>query len=167
MRFLAILFICAFLTGSSLAQEGEVDNAKNEFGAHLGATTGIGLSYRHWFNKMGVQITAIPVKTDDMFFGSLGLSGLYSLKKTKYVRAYLYLGTHILSTDDYVSDYDDNGNYLGDHSVRTTQLNVGCGPGFSFGRVVAFNLQIGYGIYDITDRFNILPSGEIGVYYMF
>jgi hypothetical protein len=72
-----------------------------------------------------------------------------------------------LYTTEYIAQYDQNGQYTGDNLEYSRQYNIGMGPGFSFGRVVAFNLMLGYGFYDVTDRFNIFPTGEMGVYYMF
>ena len=166
MRKSFLIIIALFIMNFSFTQESSFETFKHEFGAHAGFTTGVGLSYRHWFNRVGLQLTAIPIKTDDSFFGSAGFTGLYSLKKTKYIRAYLYLGNHLLFTNDYY-EYDDMGNYVGEQSKYSRQYNIGFGPGFSFGKVVAFNLMFGYGLYDVTDKFNMYPTGEIGVYYMF
>ena len=167
MRIIATFIFCAVFTSASYSQESDFEKYKNEFGAHAGFTTGLGLSYRHWFNRVGVQLTGIPIKTDDFFLGSAGFSGMYSLKKTKYVRAYLYLGNHYIITNENISEYDNDGNYLGESTTRMNQYNIGFGPGFSFGRIVAYNLQIGYGLYDVTDKFNMYPTIEMGVYYMF
>ena len=45
--------------------------------------------------------------------------------------------------------------------------NIGLGPGFGFGKTVRFNLMLGYGFYDIFNKFNIFPAGEIGLYFRF
>jgi len=166
MRIIFIVLLVAMSTLLSFAQE-EKEYYKNEFGAHAGFTSGVGLSYRHWFNRVGAQVTAIPIKSDNMFFGSLGLTGMYSLKRSKYVQAYLYLGNHFFTYDDTYYEYDPSTGYETEHKQRNTQYNIGFGPGFSFGRVVTFSLMVGYGAYDVMDRFNLLPTGEIGVYYMF
>jgi len=131
---------------------GQEDNLSNEFGVHVGATTGLGLSLRHWFNKPGIQITVLPIGTDDLTFVSGALTALYSFKQTKYVRVYGYLGNHLL--------YNTENKY-------ETQYNVGIGPGFSFGRTVTFNLMFGYGFYDIVNRLNMYPTGEMGLYFRF
>lgn len=163
-KLIIISIACLFFSGA-FAQEDISDNYKNEFGGHAGAVTGVGFSYRHWGdNRLGFQVTGIPVKMDGDFWASVGFTGLYTLKKTKYVRTFLYFGNHVLFQEEYVQD---PYYYSSDEKEMTTQYNLGFGPGFSFGRIVAFNLMFGYGIYDIGGEFNMFPTGEIGVYYMF
>lgn len=125
---------------------------KNEFGIHAGFTTGLGLSYRHWFNNNGVQLTFLPIFADDLTFVSGGFSVLHSFKESKYFQFYGYLGNHLL--------YNTDGVY-------ELQYNLGIGPGFAFGKTVRFNLQVGYGLYDVFNRLNMLPTGEIGLYFRF
>ena len=67
----------------------------NEIGLNAGGTTAIGMSYRHWFNRIGLQVTAMPFKLENDFFLSAGLTGLYSLRNTKYTRMYAYWGNHV------------------------------------------------------------------------
>lgn len=168
MRRIVTLCMASIIALCSYSQESEeIISAKNEFGAHAGFTTGMGLSYRHWFNRVGVQLTAIPIKTNGEFFGSAGVTGLYSLKRTKYVSTYLYLGNHVYVSDRYEAQYDFEGNYMSDEQKRDTKYNIGFGPGFSFGRTVTFSLMVGYAVYDVTDKVNLLPTVEYGVYYMF
>jgi hypothetical protein len=151
-----------------IAQEPEVKTHKHEFGAQAGFTTGVGFSYRHWFDRFGLQVAGIPIKTSDYFFGSIGVTGLYTLKNSKYIRAYLYLGNHYIYTYDEYETWDINSSSAGNTIKETNQqYNVGFGPGFSVGRIVEFNLMIGYGLYDITGELNMLPTGEIGLYFTF
>jgi hypothetical protein len=167
MKKIILSFVILFiLTHLQAQEEPDINNYKNEFGAHAGFTTGLGLSYRHWFDRIGLQLTAIPVKTDDFYLASMGLSGMYSLKKMKYVRVYLYVGNHFMVLDDYTYDYDRMGNYV-ETKTKESRYNIGFGPGFSFGKTVAYNIQFGYGLYDVTNKFNMYPTLEMGVYYMF
>ncbi len=169
---LTLAFILPFLTTVVCGQE-ETKTHKNEFGAQAGFTTGLGFSYRHWFNDFGLQISGIPIKGDEFFFGSIGGTALYTLKNTKYVRTYLYLGAHyIYSKDTYdayeYNDYYDDITYSYEATTEIEEiLNIGFGPGFSVGRIVEFNLQIGYGAYDILYEFNLFPTIETGLYYTF
>ena len=116
---------------------------------NAGFTTGLGFSYRYWPDKVGLQLTFVPVKYDTTTFISLGLTGLFTLAETKYFKPYLYLGNHYIITQ--------NGE----------EYNIGFGPGFSVGSVVRFNLMIGYGFYDVLKTFSMFPTAEIGVYYKF
>jgi hypothetical protein len=156
MKRIISTFVAIIIAVSLQAQDfenttkiSETDYAMNEFGAHAGATTGIGLSYRHWFDKTGVQLTFLPFKSSSTEFYSAGLSGLYSVNRSKYVHVFAYLGSHLAALDGDIN------------------INIGAGPGFAFGKVVTFNLQIGYGVYFSEEIYQILPSGEIGLYYRF
>jgi hypothetical protein len=148
------LFVFTSMIFSLSAQEknSDFETKKNEFGAHAGFTTGLGLSYRHWFSNEGIQLTFLPVIADDLTFISGGLSFLHSFKESKYFRFYGYLGNHVI--------YNTNATY-------ETQYNIGIGPGFSFGKTVRFNLMVGYGFYDVFNRLNMLPTGEMGLSFCF
>jgi hypothetical protein len=146
-----ILFILILITifTKTKAQIDTVEYQTQEFGMHIGAVTGLGLSYRYWTGNRGIQITCLPIKTQYDKFISLGLTGMYSLRRAKYYRAFLYCGNHLILMDNYSVD------------------NLGVGLGFSFGRTVAFNLMFGYAGYDLGGEQNLLPTGEIGLYYKF
>jgi hypothetical protein len=161
---MSFAFLFSFVSGQEAIT---TKTSHNEFGVHSGATTGIGLSYRHWFNKIGFQLTALPVKTDDVTFISGGVTGLYSFYEGKYVGVFGYLGTHYFVTDRNEDIWDEATMTYSTHKVRESLYNFGFGPGFTFGRVVRFNLMIGYGFYDVFEKFNMYPTGEIGLYYRF
>lgn len=163
-----VFFIFIFVALFARAQEQPAaDFRKNEFGIHAGAVTGLGLSYRHWFDKAGIQITALPVKTDYETFISAGLSGLYAFHTGRYVMVFGYLGNHIFINEESKDVY--NPQTRNTETVYEDRLyyNFGFGPGFAFGKVVRFNLMVGYGFYDVFERFNMYPTGEIGLYFRF
>jgi hypothetical protein len=164
MKKICVFFAALVFLSSAYGQDDQEFTSKsNELGAHLGATTGIGMSYRHWFHRVGFQLTVLPIKTNDYTFISSGITGLFSLKETKYIRAYLYLGNHFLYQETH------NGDIMTSNTETTYEklLNVGFGPGFSFGSIVGFNVMFGYGFYDLLSSFKMFPTGEIGVYYKF
>ncbi|MBN1596837.1 MAG: hypothetical protein JW894_00945 [Bacteroidales bacterium] len=99
--------------------------------------------------KIGLQCTFIPIKSDSTNFYSAAITGLYSIKRKKYVHSFLYLGNHLVVSDD---DYE---------------YNIGFGPGFSFGSFISYNLMLGYGFYDITNTFSLFPTIEMGLYFKF
>jgi hypothetical protein len=169
MKKLLILSIILSFSLCLFAQDEDISQANNEFGAHAGFTTGLGFSYRHWFDRFGFQVTGIPVKTNDYFFASIGATGLYSLKTTQYIRAFLYLGNHFVYQAETYESYDPymGYSYGEEYTSYTRQYNIGFGPGFSVGRLIEFNLMVGYGIYDVGGDFNMLPAIEVGVYYNF
>jgi hypothetical protein len=155
MNKIILLLAFYFLPLTTFSQkEEEPKPNKNEFGFHIGATTGIGLSYRRWISKTGIQLTFVPVITDDVEFISTGLTFMRSFKNGKYVRFFGYLGNHLIYNTDFIDDED-------------LHYNIGIGPGFEFGTVVRFNLMVGYGFYNVTNNLNAFPCGEIGLYYCF
>ncbi len=157
-----VLFFTLSLFGQN-AENNTVKNRSNELGIHAGFTTGLGLSFRHWSEKFGVQITAIPIKSNDFKFISGGLTAMYSITNQKYHRFFLYLGNHVLIYDDLI-DFDD----LFYNEVTTEyKYNIGFGPGFEVGRNVRFNIMVGYGAYNLLEpsEYKLLPAVEMGLYF--
>lgn len=161
-----VIIATLFSVISVFAQEAENNTVKlntNYLGLNAGFTTGLGLSFRHWSNKYGVQITAIPIKTDDVQFISAGLTGLYSIRNENYYRHFLYFGNHLLlnQTKTYY-DYNTGASY----EEAETTYNAGFGYGFEVGRKVRFNLMVGYAGYDLLNSdFKLLPTAEMGLYF--
>lgn len=167
LSLLLLLPLCGW------AQEGTPstnDNPyNNELGFNLGSTTGIGVSYRHWFNRIGIQLCGMPFKYDNDVFLSGGLTGMFSLRNTQYTRIYAYWGNQILYINEAYYDYVNETPYLkhGSESMYCT----GIGIGFSFGRVIAFNISVGYGAYQVIgggyEDLALLPACEVGLYWRF
>lgn len=167
MRYLSIA-ILLLLPFSSWAQNDveSHDNTNpfvNELGFHAGLTTGLGLSYRHWADRFGFQITGIPIKSDSYVYLCGAITPMYSLMNSRKVRIFTYWGNcvyHVRYRQQY--GYNEQDTY--------TQYNTGVGFGFSLGRVVAFNAQIGYGAFDVFggyDNLSLTFTGEVGLYYRF
>ncbi len=163
------LFIISLMIMQGLfaQNDGSFQSKKNEIGVHAGSTTGIGLSYRFWPGKFGFQLTALPIKQDDELWVSGGLTFLYKFYDAKYVRVFGYLGNHYQYDNSKVYEYNyhTGTSYL--VKDENSKYNIGIGPGFEFGSTVRFNIMLGYGAYDILGEFNLLPAGEIGLYYNF
>lgn len=145
------LLLILFIFSMALTNAQEKEKTQNQqIGGHIGFTTGMGISYRYWPSKLGIQATFIPIKTDTTQFISFGLTGLLRLSEKNHFKTFLYLGNHLVSKNNH------------------QEYNIGFGPGFSVGSsTVRFNFMIGYGFFDVTDTFNMLPTGELGVYYKF
>jgi len=158
--FLAgLLILFAFNMNAQNEDNNTIVNRSNELGIHAGSTTGLGLSFRHWSNKFGVQLTAIPIKANDFQFISGGLTGMYSISNKKYHRFFLYLGNHVLIMDE--PDYYD------EPSESEIKYNVGFGTGFEVGKNVRFNIMVGYGGYNLLNGsdYMLLPAAEMGLYF--
>lgn len=170
-KILLFVFIGMFFPRLNAQEQVQKPVLKSEFGMHLGATTGMGLSYRHWFGKAGMQLTALPIKTDDFKLISGGLSFLYSFYESPYSHFYGYVGNHFWNQrhKEYNSYWDNNtGTWVDSEEYQEEMAhNVGFGPAFAFGKKVRFNIMAGYGFYDVFGKFNMYPTGEIGLYYCF
>lgn len=155
MKKLFLLLGLCTLGFSSYAQEGSTPNWKNEVGLHAGFTTGAGLSYRYWFSRAGVQLTALPIKSSSFTLMSVGGSFLYTFKEFEYSRFYGYVGAHYL--EHKTSSSDDTNE----------RLNLGFGPALALGKQIRFNIMVGYGVFNVTGKTSMYPTGELGVYYNF
>lgn len=127
---------------------------KHHIGLHQSSLGGLGLSYRYWPKKLGVQATVLPIfQQGQGHFFSAAVSVLYTLNKGKTVDLYGYWGNHFLSIKDY--------------GPSTNALNTGLGMGFkiNFTESLNLNLQAGYGFYNITESFTSTIAGGIGLYY--
>jgi hypothetical protein len=177
-KIILSLFLIAF-TLSSIAQVGTEDftPSKHFIGLHAGSTTGYGLSYRYWPTKFGGEITTSPkINADNTYSISTGLSLLYKLKENEKYSIYSYLGNSLLLTKfenwDYNQGVWDPNNQNGQYTVTTkkyAQYNASIGLGYkvNFWQNLDFNLQAGYGVYDLTNAIYTNVTGEIGLYYHF
>lgn len=170
ISILLLLPLCVWAQDEELNDDNNTNPFTNEVGFNAGGTTGIGLSYRHWFNRIGLQVTAMPFKLENDFFLSAGLTGLYSLRNTKYTRMYAYWGNHVFYLRE--SYYEQIGDQPILNYGSDTFYCSGIGIGFSFGRVVAFNISVGYAAYQaigwgLGEGLWLLPTAEIGVYWRF
>jgi hypothetical protein len=169
MKKLKLIIVCLLVTFGAFAQNSDTPNPKriHEIGVHLGATTGMGLSYRYWPTKVGVQVTMLPIKTSDETMFNLGVTGLYSFYNSRLIRFFGYFGNNLVyekyKNDD--SSYGYYSDYSNSTSSKSTKYNIGFGPGFSFGTRIRVNIMAGYGLYDVFNEFNVLPTGEIGLYF--
>lgn len=154
----------------------------HEFGIASGITTGYGLSYRYWPNKIGIQLTAFPVVSSNDKNLSLGLNSLMRLDSKEWYRLYAFVGGNFNWTEN--SDYDEfeDGVWgpwellfnLNPPAEEQKKYTFGVGPGIEFtpGRHFGINLMTGFR-YSYTD-FNISKDSrtlsltiDFGVYYRF
>lgn len=166
-KIIIVLTLSLCVIGAWGQEEPSVTNKKNEIGIHAGATTGVGLSYRHWIGKFGFQLTGLPIKTENFTFISGGATLLYNFYDNKYVRVFGYLGGHYYQDRHDEETYNISSGDYDTHKYEDSFYNFGFGPGFAFGSTVRFNLMFGYGFYDVTESFDMYPTGEIGIYFRF
>lgn len=168
MKKLLLMLAITSISVMAIGQEASKSPVlKNEFGMNAGFTTGLGLSYRHWFNRAGFQITALPVKAKDVTLYSIGVSYLHTFYESKYARFYGYVGNHYWYNQYEETIYDDDNYTETAQEVTDEFYNLGVGPAFAFGKVVRFNIMVGYAIYDVFGNGYMMPTGEMGLYYNF
>jgi hypothetical protein len=130
------------------------EDLSHGIGAAAGFTTGYGLSYRYYHNRLVLQATFSPVveSRDDMRFSS-GLTFMYRLTQTDHINFYLYESNHWNYS---VYEYENSGYYSynynsGDYYsslTRDTESYIHSGVGVAFEFVlwdrVSLNLMTGY-----------------------
>jgi hypothetical protein len=179
-KTMLFIFGLLFVSESYSQEKKAFTSFKHEVGINAGFTTGAGFSYRRWYDKIGFQITGLPVKTDETTIYNGAVTFLYSFKEKSFFRFYSYLGNNIVhfnGTEDAAQsifpdpfnnnyyDYDDPNFYS--RRKKFTHYNLGMGSGVSFGKEVAVNIMLGYGFYDVFGSLNMYPTAEIGLYYRF
>lgn len=169
---------------SVTAQFGEEEREPNHAaGLHAGGIKGVGFSYRYLPSTgYGVQITGIPIlRENGDFFGSAGVSLLYSIKTFNRVNLYGYLGNNLnYSSSSYTyTDFNEEGpgtiEITEKESERIYSLGAGAGVNIRRWDVIDFTFAGGYvfrsnrSIYNQEKSTTISTSLalEIGVYYRF
>ena len=162
MKKLLFLFTTLLIVSTSQAQNDYV-NYKHSLGVSVGLSTGLGISYRYWPKRVGVQVTGIPVFSRNRFFSSSGVSVLAKIRDFNNIRLFGYLGTNLFySRSKSVWTGDINESY-------TFYSALGVGFRFNFLDAFDLNIQTGYAIMNrpISKYYETNISGEIGLYYHF
>jgi hypothetical protein len=165
---LTTLLLCGMV--SALAQDVEKSNLNHRLGLSAGATTGLGFSYRYMNDKIGFQVTGIPVirGEDNYRFFSTGGSLLYPFRFHETTTLFAYAGVHNI--------YEEREwpNFMGGvSSYKRNWLSVGLGVGANFEvwDVMEISFQFGYAGYDLAATYangrSFMLTGEFGVYYKF
>jgi hypothetical protein len=175
MKKLLFLSLTFLILSSTFAQN-DSTNYKNSLGVSAGRSTGLGFSYRHWPNKVGVQFTGVPIFSTNEVLVSAGFSGLLKFKEFSPVTMYGYWGNHFYfderfhktnSTDPITGLTVTKKYILSSQRLYTTA--IGAGFKVDLWKVIQFNLQAGYGVdfYLNSKHFKSTIVGEIGLYYQF
>ena len=145
-------------------------------GMAAGFSTGYGISYRYFPDKIGVQLTTTPyISNDGYSTASLGATMLIELQTINWFRFYLYIGNHYMLNRDY--EYEEVWNeeyeyyeYIQGDLTNYHRWIAGIGPGFEFllGEKFSFNLMFGFrSDWAIQEQYYIKFSGETAFYYRF
>jgi CTP:phosphocholine cytidylyltransferase-like protein len=142
------------------AQEKQIKTHEKKYskaiGIGAGFTTGVGLSFRYFPKKYGVQLTAAPYYRDygKEAFISGGVTLLLSLAENKTNNIYAYFGNHYFYSklNRYNSTYDPILGYYTSTSKSVTEnfINSGIGIGMEIHaqKRITLNAMIGYAQYN-------------------
>lgn len=128
----------------------------------------MGLAYRYWSKRVGIQIVGSPIGLQN-----LSITGLYRFYESRSSCFFGYLGNVFYESLRDVSSYSYDPNQpmpaLNRKYKKELGYSVGIGPGFSFGRKVRFNIMAGVMLMNANDRNNICvnPTAELGLFYRF
>ena len=133
-------------------------------GFNVGASTGLGLSYRYQFNKHSYQLTLLPIKGDRNSFINVGGRYAYNFRQDEKTTFFGYVGhaTTYVSRKDFSSI--ENSTYT------TTNISLITGVGFgteiNLNKVLALNFALGIAHYFQSEPYNVVSlTGEIGLFY--
>ena len=143
-----LIFISIFLSSVLSAQKSTV-KYNNRIGLNAGFTTGLGFTYGYYPDKLGIQVSFLPIYGDNSKFLSLAITPLYTLSENHYFKSYFFMGNHLVYKD------------------KITEYNIGIGPGIELGQRVVFSIRGGFGLFDVTKSFNILPTLEMGLFFKY
>lgn len=171
---IAIVILISGLGVQSQTEKIEKENNGHNIGGYVGASSGYGISYRYFPNRVGIQITTTPVVGSDDSHLSLGGMLLISLNKTKYTNLFGYLGYHYKYTKE---EYDDEySDYYYSNVGKFSSTGIGVGFELNVGNRVGFNWHLGYAYYteeneysdmeDTSNWFTFIDGGT-GIFYKF
>lgn len=169
MKKLTPIIIMFLFTNLMFAQEREEsEDLTHSLGMMAGATTGFGFSYRYLPNKIGFQVTAIPIfRGEGELYSSTGLSLLYRVRSHEKLDVFAYFGNHLIysSYQDYYYDYQEG--MLVEASHFNYSVGLGAGVNIHLWDVLDLSVKVGYGLYDLTMSPITSLAGGLGLYYRF
>lgn len=177
MKNLVFFIFVMFMFQVSSAQETESPSKNHHVGFHVGSTTGVGVSYRYWPKRWGIQVTGTPFfrRGDRYIIG--GLSAMYKIVDGNRVDFFGYLGNEIIHQSVKLWVYDSATGGSKQQRFRDNVFNIGLGLGLKFdiGKAINLNIQGGWAVYDAFgeiydweyDPTWTYACAEIGVYYNF
>ena len=140
---------------------------KHAVGGNLGETTGLGLAYRHSFDRFSAQIAFWPVVEDFESNVNLqaSLSFYYRLREYEHVNLLLYQGNAYQYRKRYPYfpyPYNCIHSFEENHLYSTS---LGFGVEFLMGKHLSLNLMLGYAAMDNFTSLKV--KGESGLFFHF
>ena len=170
-KIIAVLFSSCFLiqalhTQAQKTTETEIEPVKNYskhgIGAVLSSTNGKGLAYRYWPKTYGIQVSFIPVASNNDEYYNAGLTGYARLKKYSVGELFLHAGVEYqYQTFNRYDYYSSLSSYYESYTVQSSGINAGFGPGYHFAlKAVSFDVFLGYGAY-LRDESSDRPNADL------
>lgn len=170
-----ILFstIVCFLSFLSIAQKDSIverehvdgDTLKHYVGFGASSDWGAGMSYRYLPKKVGVQLNLLPIYHDEFYAQSTGLTFLYRVKNTSKINVYGYFANHLIFFKEH--------NFEDEEAYKFHIIGIGSGIDFKFSERMAFQITLGYGVYDVFEQMPLFDgrvtylSAGYGLFYRF
>jgi hypothetical protein len=172
-KFIAFVFSLCLLTQAVNTQAQKTTEAgtepvkknysKHGIGAVLSSSNGKGLAYRYWPKTFGVQVSFIPVASNNDEYYNGGITGYARLKKYSVGELFLHAGVEYQYQTFDRYDYYSSSIYPYEYpyTVKSSGFNAGFGPGYHFElKPVSFDLFLGYGAY-IRDESSDTPNADL------
>lgn len=159
MKKSTLIIVLLFVINISYAQEAKQDSSSGNhyIGLNVGSSTGLGFSYKYVKNRLGLQLSGIPVYRDGDLWASAGAGLTYRSKKAiitnKKFIPLLYAGTSIVVGSEREAIY-----------LQYFSTAVGFGFDHKFAENFTFSLMGGYGVY-VTGSISTTLSAEMGIHY--
>lgn len=160
---ISILLIMVFfiVALNMVVAQREHTSSPHRLGIQGCMTTGGGLSYKYFPNKIGVQITLFHVvDRSDFGFTIMGANGLFKIKENDNYTIYNYTGGGLLSKSSYQNKLQGY--------TRENIYTVGTGIGFNFsiGKKYEYSFQTGILTLFKNTIYGVYPSAGMGFYYL-
>ncbi len=134
---------------------------EHSLGAAAGFSTGYGLSYRVYKNKLGVQFVFAPFKNENITRHSLGVTFLYKLDERKSLNFFAYQGNHYYYKRNHYSD--DNFYYEPDETKSDFIHSLGLGFEFKILDPINVSFMAGFASYHMFELYNV--TAEMSIFY--
>lgn len=167
MKKIFFLVLVSTLVGNLFAQENTTKPQTHHIGIFASSGSGSGLSYRYWPNKLGVQVTTLPIFNRNGGHDiNIGANLLYTIQRHKFIDLYAFLGNEFINSRIKYSMYDEFGNLTQiDETYNRYNASLGLGLKINFLEVLDISTQAGYGVFNINNSPYTNISAGIGLYY--
>ena len=139
-KYIMIFYIFSLsFAGSAQLKETPNDIKESHIGFYGSAKTDKGFSFKYIPDKIGVQVTGVPVfSKDKRVFFSVGLSGLFILQESKVASVFSYLGGQYIESNVF---------------EKSGRFNMGGGFGMNTKLSDSFDISTrgGYGLLNVTN----------------